>query len=92
MIKLFLEKYFNLLKNIEATDAYCDNEFYDTIYSNFFDHITKYFNLAVYYTDETSGMHAVDGVNSLIKILKLPIEKFIVPNNPCLHIYYKRRN
>jgi hypothetical protein len=87
-IKLFLKKYSNLIDMIEKVDpAYCDDVFYDVLTGEFFSHISKYCDMAIYYSDETPGVHAIEAVDALISKLQLSVEKFSIYNKS-IHIYF----
>lgn len=87
-VKLFLEKYYSLLKKIDVSDAYTDDKFYEEIHTEFFYHMAQYYNFITEYSDETPGARAIQAMHRLIRKLKLPVKEFRVPERS-LHIFYK---
>jgi phytoene/squalene synthetase len=86
---LFLDKYYGLLKKIDKIDDLCTHdEFYDTIHTQFFDHMAEYYNFITEYSDEVSGTRAIQAMHRLIRALKLPVKEFKIPER-ALHIFFK---
>jgi len=86
--QLFLEKYYKLLEHINDSALSDYSDFYVKVYEDFFTHMAEYCNFITEYSDETSGVRAIQAMHRLVKKLELPVKEFKVPSLS-LHIFYR---